>query len=346
MPGPMPDIAFTLPGPESVTLSGQSVELLLDAGNGDAALLYLYILKSRGRGTSSEAAAALNKDPKIIADAMAVLSRLRLIQYDDPISPPYDSFAENPQRTQPSKPAKQESYPEEPKRYTAEELTSELQAGSDFSFLVDEVQRSLGKILSPSDLERLFGIYDALRLPSDVILQLVTHCIDESRARGGGRMPSMRNIQTSAYVWEREGIFSLDRAEEYLKALEIRKSARGEIKKALQIFDRDFTTSEKNYVDEWIALGFSADAVAIAYDRTVLKTGKLAWGYMNSIMNNWHGKNIHTEKDIHEKDGKPAASGTGSNAGNNASAAAQKFGAPNPEDIQRMERLLKKIKEQ
>ena len=359
MPGPMPDIAFTLPGPETVTLSGLSVDMLINAGDGDAALLYLYILKSRGRGTLSEAASALNKDAMSIANAMAVLSRLGLIQYGELPAPlkettlanplqqayytePQETFSAKPlQEAYPSKPL-QETYPAEPKQYTAAELTSELQSGSDFSILVEEIQRSLGKLLSPDELERLLGIYDGLQLPSDVILQLVTHCITESRGRGGGRMPSMRYIEKAAYTWEREGIFSLDKAEEYLKALYAHKSARGEIKKALQINDREFSASEKRYVDNWIALGVDPDAVGIAYDRTVLKTGKLAWGYINSIINNWHEKNIHTGQDVLDKDAKPAPN----SPPKNANASTQKFGAPDTEDIKRMERLLKKIKEQ
>jgi DNA replication protein DnaD len=45
-------------------------------------------------------------------------------------------------------------------------------------------------------------------------------------------------------------------------------------------------------VEGWIELGYAADAVEIAYDKTILKTGKLAWGYMDSIIRSWHGKNL------------------------------------------------------
>lgn len=349
MSGSNHDIAFSLPGLETVTLSGQAADKLIKTGDGDAALLYLYILKARGRGTSMEAAAALNKDMSCIMGAMSVLSRLGLIEYTEPSAPAREGSVPSrglapPRGTAPAQGSDpmREDYPPEPRRYSVAELTRELEAGSEFSPLVGEVQRSLGKILSPDELERLFGIYDALRLPSDVILQLVTHCISESRGRGGGRMPSMRYIEKAAYTWEREGIFSLDRAEEYLKALETRKSARGEMERALQIRDRELSSSEKRYVDNWVALGFEPDAVEIAYDRTVLKTGKLAWGYINSIINNWHEKNIHTAADILEKDGKQGSN----DSAKKANASKQRFGAPNTEDIVRMERLLKEIKEQ
>ncbi|MDR0490711.1 MAG: DnaD domain protein [Oscillospiraceae bacterium] len=322
----MTDMKFILPGSDTITLAVHTVDKLLRAGDGDAALLYLYILKTCGQGTSTEAAAALGKGGGSIASASAVLSRLGLVKCDDgnDVSAP---------------PQESESY--EPRRYSSDEIAREIAANPSFSALVQEAQRSLGKILSGDEAERLLGMYDWLRLPPEVILQLITHCITESRGRGGGRMPSMRYIEKTAYVWEREGILTLDRAEEYLKALEMQKSVRGEMKRELQINNRELSTSEKRYVDSWIAMGFGSEAVEIAYDRTVLKTGMFSWGYIDSILNSWHGKGLHTPQEILEKDKKSDKN----DPKKNTKAAEQKFGAPNTEDFERMKRLLRKIKE-
>jgi len=214
-------------------------------------------------------------------------------------------------------------------------------SGSDFSIVVDETQRRLGKILSPDDLLRLFGIYDHLRLPPEVILQLITHCIKECSITGDGSAPSIRYIEKAAYTWEREGVFTLEKAEEYLKALEAKKSARGEIKSALHIRDREFSATEKRYVDEWIAMGFSKEAVAVAYDKTVVKTGGMAWPYMNTILSNWHNKGVHTPEEIAEKEGS-SQRGSG---GAYARQGAQKHGEPNREELERLQRLLNKTKE-
>jgi len=317
---------FILPGPETINISGQTVDKLLRAGDGDAALLYLYILKTRGQSTSEEAAAALGLGAGGVATAMAALSRLGLIGFDDNKEP------------LPSPPK------EEPREYSADEIKREIESGSDFSALVEEAQRSLGKILSPDELTRLFGIYDGLRLPPEVILQLITHCIAESRKKSGGRPPTMRYVEKAAYTWEREGIFSLDRAEEYLKALDKRRSKRGTIKTALQIRDRELSASEKRYVDGWIEMGFGADAVEIAYDRTLLKTGKLAWGYIDSIIRSWHSKGLRTPDDILQRDSK---SGPKPQQGHGQKQQqGQKFGAPDTAELERMQRLLKKLKEE
>ena len=313
---------FILPGPDTVTLAQQTVDKLLRAGDGDAALLYLYIIKTNGQSSPEDAAAALNKGPGAIASAMAVLSRLGLIK-----------CGENAEESQAPPPGPRQ---ETPREYSPAEIERELEHGSDFKAVLEETQRSLGKILSPDELQRLFGIYDGLRLPPEVIMLLVTHCITESRRRGTGRAPSMRYIEKAAYTWEREGIFSLDRAEEYLKALEVRRGARGAIKSALQIRDREFSASEKRYVDGWIEMGFKADAIEIAYDRTVLKTGKLSWGYIDSIIKSWHEKGLHTPEDIKQKDGR---------AKTPAPKSEQKFGAPDTQELERMKRFLKKLEE-
>ena len=347
---------FILPGPETVTISGQTIDKLLRAGDGDAALLYLYILKTRGQSTSDEAAGALGYSAGAIAGAMDVLSRLGLIKLDDdrsgsepaarvpevaPVAQEPCAVVTGPSRDAESAALKQSAPVAEPRNYSIDEIGREAAPGSNFAMVVEETQRSLGKILSPDELQRLFGIYDGLRLPAEVILLLVTHCISESRHSGGGRMPSLRNIEKAAYTWEREGIFSLDRAEEYLKALDLRRSVRGEIKRVLQIYDRDFIASEKRCVDAWIANGFGADAVEIAYDRTIIKTGKLVWNYIDKIMNSWHSKNLHTPKEILEKDGRENGNGPRKEQKDSS----QKFGAPNQEELRRMEQLLKKIKE-
>jgi len=221
-------------------------------------------------------------------------------------------------------------------------VKDEVLTNADFSIVVDETQRRLGKILSPDELLRLFGIYDNLRLPPDVILLLITHCIKESSLSGDGRTPTVRYIEKAAFTWEREGIFSLERAEEYLKAHEIKKSTRGEIKKALQIRDREFSATEKRYVDGWLTMGTEPEAIAIAYDKTVTKTGSLAWPYIDKIIKNWHSKGLHSAEQVRENEAGQKRSSTGTNT----RPGAQKHGDPNREEMERMQKLLNRIKEE
>ena len=135
--------------------------------------------------------------------------------------------------------------------------------------------------------------------PPEVILLLVNYCVSETtRKYGPGRRPTMRFVEKTAFTWEREEIVTLEQAETYIRRREERRSAMEQIKRALQIRDRELSPTERQYVDSWIEKGFTPDAVEIAYDRTIIKTERRAWPYMNSILNAWHDKGLHTAEEI------------------------------------------------
>jgi len=337
----MPDVRFKLPGTETVTLTGQTIDKLIRTGDGDAVLLYLYILRTHGQNSSSVAAMALGKSSDEIASSMSLLARLGLVQITDEqndnthvVPKNISSSAEFSRQSDMQPPDLSD---EDIRAQAVDEMKQELESGSVFSLLVEETQRSLGKILTPDELLRLFGIYDNLRMEPEVILHLVTHCITESRGRSNGRMPSIRYIEKAAYTWEREGIVTLDCAEKYLKELEARRSARGKIKDSLQIRNRELSESEKRYVDGWIDMNFGPDAVEIAYDRTVMQTGKLAWRYMDKIISSWYDKGLHTADEIIKKD---SLNDKRSNLQKKPSG--QKFNSSDLEEVARMRRMLGK----
>ena len=70
----------------------------------------------------------------------------------------------------------------------------------------------------------------------------------------------------------------------------------------MKVENRDFTDTERRYIDQWLDWGFGADAIAFAYDKTVTNTRKFSPAYMNKILLSWHKKDLHTLQDIQEKD--------------------------------------------
>ena len=76
------------------------------------------------------------------------------------------------------------------------------------------------------------------------------------------------------------------------------------LQKICQFF---LSSTEKKYIESWVSLGFGAEALAIAYDRTVTNTGSLKWNYMDKILHSWHEKGLHSPREILEKDGKRRA---------------------------------------
>ena len=319
----MSDPTF-LPG-NILSLAAGAADRLIEAGSGDAALLYLWLLRNGGRYETGRAARALRWDGGRADAALAQLVSLSLA---------------SPAEVQPQQPPVRE----EPPEYTAEDLNREMSdAGSPFPALVREVQRRLGKVLSTADLKSLYTIYDFAGLPAEVILLVVSWCAEESQRKyGPGRKPRMPQIQREALRWKEKGVDTAEAAEAYLKRLTALRDRTGRILSLLDIRDRPAVAREREYIAGWVEMGFDDEAIRLAYEKTVLKKQSLNWAYMNSILRSWHQKGLHTVAQITAGDAprpkpRPAAGAT-----------APQPGAPGEadrrarENMERMREFLKK----
>ncbi len=259
---------------KNIIISAAAAEALLEKGEGLAALLYLHI-RARGEFSLSAAAKQLRRSETEISAAAASLREMGLLSAEKPLM--------------------SEEMPE----YSAADIVSRAGRDSAFEGLVDAVQHSLGKLLSTPDLRSLFGIYDHLGMPAEVIYLLVAHCVETYReSHGEGRVPTMRYIEKEAWYWAGQEIMSLEAAEEHIKGEKEKKSKLFRTAEMLQIKGRQLSQSEQRYIESWLEMGFEIEALAVAYDRTVLGTGKLAWRYMDKIVSSWHEKGLHTEAEV------------------------------------------------
>lgn len=257
---------------------------LIAAHDGDTALLWLWLCRS-GVYNGDRAAEELCRTLGEMDRAYEKLCRMGLY----PITPD--------RKETPSSPA------EELPQYTVNDVLRRSSEDGSFKAVLQEAERVLGRSLSSPDMKILFGIYDYLALPTEVIFVLLNYCTELYRQKyGPGRLPSMRSIEKEAYSWANNEILTLEQAEEFIEESRSRRSRAEEIKAALGIRGRELTPTERKYVFSWLDMGFSVDALSIAYDRTVTNTGSLKWNYMNKIVSSWHQKGIHTVQEIEEKD--------------------------------------------
>ena len=183
------------------------------------------------------------------------------------------------------------------------DMISRIKRDPAFRGVLSEAERLLGHTLSGADTRTLFGIYDFLGLPVDVMMLLMHHCAEECRLKyGPGRVPTVRQIEKEAYVWANREIMTFEQAEEYIRARARMREAAEEVKRALGISGRDFTPTERKYVESWLSLGFGPEALELAYDRTVTNTGQLKWSYMNKIVLSWQEKGLHSPEEIEKGD--------------------------------------------
>lgn len=270
-------------GNDSISLSGAVADKLIERGQGDAALLYLYLLRHKGFFNPEQAERELRWTRLQLDSALAHLRELGLA-----------AGGTEPQFTSPAPRADQAP------TYSAADVNQELNdLSSGFPALLSEVEIAMGKRLSPADTRILLELYDHIALPPEVILQLVTWQIQEYQDKyGPGRRPRMSVIRTAAYRWKESGVDTLEAAEAYLKKLAYYRSREGELLAAVGITGRKAVAGERKYLTAWAEMGFPAATVALAYDKTVTNTGIMKWPYCNAILKRWHSEGRHTPEEV------------------------------------------------
>ena len=279
---------------DSLVLSGAVAQRLIRSGDGDAALLYLALLRRRGDAEEEALRSDLGWPADRLRRAEGALLSLGLLGGHRPAA----AELEPPARERPD--------------YTRDDVAALLERDGRFSALTAEVERKLGKRLTTADLQILTGLYDYLGLPAEVIFLLVSHCAERvAAAYGPGRRPTLRQIEKEGYHWARLGILDLERAGEYLRQYAARQGEIPRLMRLLGLGDRRPSPSEEKYLLSWLEMGFSPEAVELAYDKTVLKCRELKWSYLNGILRRWHEKGLHTLAEIQAGDAAPRRGETG-----------------------------------
>ena len=267
----------------NIVLPAQQADRIIGRGDGDAALLYLCLLRADRGVTAQELQRRLKWSQLRLHAAETALQELGLI--------------DRPPEQKPPEPAQERPV------YTADDLTDLLTGDAGFRMLVPQTEEKLGKRLKTADLQILAGLYDDLGLPADVIYLLVCHCVARSEERyGPGRRPTLRQIEKEGYHWAQRGLFDQESASQYLRDWNVRRSAMSRYMQVLGLGDRRPVESEERYIADWMDKGFPPETVALAYDKTVFYKKELNWRYLNGILRRWHENGWHTEEEVRQSD--------------------------------------------
>lgn len=283
--------------PLSISMDFATADRLLVLGSGDAALLYLYLLRNAGEYDPAAAARQLHLDRGRLDTAMAQLGELGLASGAMvlPAQPPV------PQ-------------PDHAPEYSPEDILHELKdADSPFSALLNEVENVVGKRLSTSQTAALLELYDFVGLPSEVLMMMVNWLNEKNQRKyGAGKRLSMAMVKRVGYQWKERGYDTLEAAEEYIKSCDLRESAVGAMLAACGIHGRNATASEVKYITQWLDWRFPPETVAVAFDITMTALGRMDWRYCNGIVRSWHDKNLRTPEQVRAEHKSPAAPQTAS----------------------------------
>lgn len=277
----MPNILLHT-GDEPFLIPPKALKCLLDRGDGDAALLYLALLRHQGTLSPRALTREMRWETERMDAAETVLGELGLVASDS-------AAPDTPQ----------------PQDFRQDELAFQLENNAEFTQLIAQVESRLGKRLSPVDLSRLLGLMNELDLPTDVIYTLVNHCVERYAAQHGpGQRPKMSSIESEGARWYQMGITTQAAAAEYLKRYARQQSYYAEYMRVLELGDRLPVKLEEKYLSAWHEMGFPPETVALAYEKTVLNCREFKWAYCNKILKRWDAEGLHTPAEV-EKDEAP-----------------------------------------
>lgn len=190
--------------------------------------------------------------------------------------------------------------------YPREEAVSIIEGDRVLSGLVHEGQAVFGKPFTSADLDALVGLYSYYGLSAHYILTLLHYC-----AFIGKR--SMGYAEKTAATWMENGVDDAA-VDAHVDMLMRRSSNEGRVRTTFGIRDRHLVPKEREMIARWFdTLGFDLNMIALAYEITVERTGKLAFGYIDKILESWHRQGIITPEQA-KNEPKPSASRGGESA--------------------------------
>lgn len=330
----MDQAEFTLSRPVCLSLPVEEVDKLLREKDGRCALVYLALLRAGGKSFPAERVGLTERELRQTLERLCTLGLVSAAGKAAP-APAKCSAAGTPADKPDTAEPKLVPAAELP-QYTAEDIASRMLSDAPMQTVRREAEQLYGRKLTTPEMNMLLGLRDYLGLPADVLMELIHYVFQEYRAeRGHAGTPTMRRIEKEAYEWANQEIHTTAQAEDYLRRRQARRELAQQVLEVLQIHDRAPSRTERGYITSWLDMGFGTDAIAEAYDRTVVATGARKWAYLNRILMSWHEKGLHTPEEIETGDPRAA----GKRRANAATPAAER------DDLDRVEQMLRKLEQ-
>ncbi|MBQ9966316.1 MAG: DnaD domain protein [Clostridia bacterium] len=249
-----------------------AMKTLCAVNDGDCALLYAYAAASGGKCRLHDAALHTGFDEKRIGRAKSLLIMYKICKTAGAMP----SFAET--------------------EYSPAELLAAQRGDPSFRGICDYLEQALGRSIRKSEIEILYGIYDRLNMPADVIMLMINYC------KSKGRL-SARELERRAYEWHDKGIVTYSAAAELADMMDKKSVERRRIMSVFGMGDRKPSETEEKYIEAWLEMEMDEDMIRMAYDRTVLRTGKLQWKYLHRILEEWHRKGLKNRRQVELAEG-------------------------------------------
>lgn len=178
------------------------------------------------------------------------------------------------------------------KPLTAEKV-KQLKENSAIAELLFIAQQYLGKLLTPTETNRILFFYEELHFSTDLIEYLIEYCVSKGHR-------SIHYIEKVAFAWKEEGIITVEDAKKSGSCCQKEYYA---ILKALGIRGRGPIDAEIAIMNTWISdYGFTLDIITEACTRTIMTTKQPSLQYADRILSSWKEADVHTISDVRKLD--------------------------------------------
>lgn len=176
--------------------------------------------------------------------------------------------------------------------YSSEELSGLLERRKELASLIDDCQRTFGKIFNTGEVSIVAGMMDHLGFDGEYILLLLAHCVRMEKK-------SLRYAEKVALTLHDEGVNDAAELEERLRRIEVMATATGKIRAMFGISSRALTTKEKGMIENWLCvMQYSYEIIELAYEITVNSINKASIPYANTILERWSAEGYKTLEDV------------------------------------------------
>lgn len=186
------------------------------------------------------------------------------------------------------------------------EIAKTVRDNDKANYLFRHCEALYGRPLKHNEQNTLMVILEDACLPVEAALILVDYCFSINK-----HTPAY--MRTLALEWAESEVNTIEKAEKRVEALQKLNSAVGRFKSMFEV-NSAFSKQQQELINKWVnEYCFEDDMINEAYQRTLDKTGKLAFAYMNKILADWYGKGIKSKEQL-ETDQKAPVSEKGENA--------------------------------
>jgi len=192
------------------------------------------------------------------------------------------------------------------KSYDSHTIASYLDEDTAFRSCTELVSETFGSgILNKNELSSLLYLYNYVGLPAEVISGIAGYC------KSKGKTSMQYLMKTALSMYEKEGIDTYEKFEQYMALLEKRNADSTRLRTMLGFGERALSTKEKEFFTRWLeewALPF--DLISLAYEKTVDNLHKVNLAYMNAMLKRWYENGFTTAEDVEIGDAKAKAEKT------------------------------------